>query len=125
MKEYMKEYRKSQCYNVLKKIKETDELKSAKVDVVTKFIKDGIENFIDDVDADIDDNDNDDDDDYEQDMIIEFRSNMCDLLMEYLAVANAAFWATISPLLKFFFFLVQRIDKGFLKFLKLAMLLAI
>ena len=37
-KEYLKECRKNQFNNMLKKIKENNELKSVGVDVITKFI---------------------------------------------------------------------------------------
>ena len=37
----MKEYRKNQSSNVLKKTKENNKLKSVEVDVVTKIIKAG------------------------------------------------------------------------------------
>ena len=62
----MKEYNiKIQSKNVMNKVKENDELKSAEVNVLTKFIKDEVKSFSNDnvndvnVDADID---NDDDD---------------------------------------------------------------
>lgn len=38
-KEDLKHYWKNESNNVLKNVKESDELKSAEVDVVTKFIK--------------------------------------------------------------------------------------
>ena len=48
MKEYLKEYRKSQSNNVFKKIKKNDDLKSVEVNMVTKLIKDEVESSIDD-----------------------------------------------------------------------------
>ena len=44
-KEYMKKYRKNQFNNVLKKIKDNNELKSIGVNVVTNFIKDEVKSF--------------------------------------------------------------------------------
>ena len=42
-KKYMKECRKNQSSNVLKKTKENNKLKSVEVDLVTKIIKAGLD----------------------------------------------------------------------------------
>ena len=66
-------------------MEENNELKSDKVDVVTQYIKDEVESSINE--NEVDDSDGDD----EQNKVIEFRSSMRDLVMEYLAVDNVHF----------------------------------
>ena len=58
----MKEYGKNQSKNVSKKVKENNELKSAKVGVITKSIKDEVESSADDDNVDVYDDDNDEQD---------------------------------------------------------------
>ena len=48
-KEDLKQYWKNESNNVVKNVKENDELKSAEADVVTKFIKNEMESSTDDV----------------------------------------------------------------------------
>ena len=51
MKEHCKEHKNNQSNKALRKLKENNELKSVKVGVVTKFIKDEIENTVDSADV--------------------------------------------------------------------------
>ena len=67
----MEEYRKNQYNNLLKKLKENDELKSVEVNLVTNFIKDKVESSSD-AEVYIDDDYDYDDDDSEEDRTIEF-----------------------------------------------------
>lgn len=68
MKEHCKEHKNNQSNKALRKLKENNELKSVKVGVVTRFIKDEIENTVDSADVDSDDVVDD-----EQDRITGFR----------------------------------------------------
>ena len=67
----MEEYRKNQYNNLLKKLKENDELKSVEVNLVTNFIKDKVESSSD-AEVYTDDDYDYDDDDSEEDRIIGF-----------------------------------------------------
>lgn len=48
-KEDLKQYWKNEANNMVKNVKENDELKSAEVDVVTKFINNEMESSTDDI----------------------------------------------------------------------------
>ena len=74
---------------MLKKIKESDKLKSVEVNVVIKFIKAEVESSIID--------------DEEQDMVIGFKQKMCN---QYLAVCNGVLWCPTNPVKKVVFFLL-------------------
>ena len=81
----MKEYRKNQTKNVLKKIKENNELRSIEVDTVTKFIKDEVESSSD---VDTDDGDDEQDRSLDSDKICVtsyaiFSSRCCRTLAHY------------------------------------------
>ena len=67
----MEEYRKNQYNNLLKKLKENDELKSVEVNLVTNFIKDKVESSSV-AEVYTDDDYDYDDDDSEEDRTIEF-----------------------------------------------------
>ena len=58
-RKYVKEHRRNKSRNVLKKIKENNQLKSVKVNVVTNFIKYKVE-IVSNDHADADDNKQDD-----------------------------------------------------------------
>ena len=62
-----RQYWRNWFNNLLKKIKEKNELKSVEVDVISNLVKDDVE-----IDVDFDDDDDDDDDD-DEDWVIRFR----------------------------------------------------
>ena len=80
----LKSVQKNLIHNVLKKIKENNEVKSVEVDTTTKFINEEDESLNDYTD--------DADDVNEQDRVIRFKLNECDLATRYMQCTMQHVW---------------------------------
>lgn len=81
----LKSVQKNLIHNVLKKIKENNEVKSVEVDTTTKFINEEDESSYNDYTDNADDVN-------EQDRVIRFKLNECDLATRYMQCTMQHVW---------------------------------